>query len=91
MAMASITVRLYASLREAAGRENVEVDADSVESALDRLSSECPGLSAELARARASPEMIVVLVDGRTVRRESWSTRLHDGAEVALFPPVSGG
>lgn len=89
--MASVTVHLYASLREAAGLDKVEVDADTVESALERLSAECPGLSGELARARASPDMIVVLVDGRTVRRDSWSTRLNDGAEIALFPPVSGG
>lgn len=89
--MAAVTVRLYADLREAAGREVVRVTADTVDAVLDELSSSCPGLSRPLARARSSPDLIVVLVNGRTVRRDGWSAGLSDGDELALFPPVSGG
>jgi len=72
-----VTVRLFAGLRERAGRATVELD--GVERAGDvwpalGLGDEPPGLLYAVNREYANRD------------RE-----LHDGDEVALIPPVSGG
>ena len=90
--MAKVVVRLYASLREAAGIGECAVDARDVRSVFAELTRmRGSRLASELKSVEADPETIVVLVNGRTVRQEGWSTRLEDGDEVAMFPPVSGG
>lgn len=77
-------VRLFASLREAAGAGRVDSDAATVVELLAEL------------RARFGPEfsrrlsVAAVLVDGDPVARDS-DRELHDATEVALLPPVSGG
>jgi molybdopterin synthase catalytic subunit len=72
-----VTVRLFAGLRERAGRSRLELDdvasVDDVWPALD-LGDEPPGL--------------LYAVNKRYADRE---TALADGDEVALIPPVSGG
>jgi len=72
-----VTVRLFAGLRERAGRATVELEdvtrAGDVWAAL-ALGDEPPGLLYAVNREYAEP--------GR---------ELHDGDEVALIPPVSGG
>jgi MoaE-MoaD fusion protein len=72
-----VTVRLFAGLRERAGRATVELEdvtrAGDVWAALG-LGDEPPGLLYAVNREYAEPD------------RE-----LHDGDEVALIPPVSGG
>jgi len=72
-----VTVRLFAGLRERAGRATLELD--GVERARDvwpalGLGDEPPGLLYAVNREYANRD------------RE-----LHDGDEVALIPPVSGG
>ena len=81
-----IQVRYFASLREALGAgESVDMPADSTVAALrDALS------------ARGGPQA-QVLAQGRAVRTAlnqalcDESAALSDGAEVAFFPPVTGG
>lgn len=72
-----VTVRLFAGLRERAGRATVELEGVTrtadVWAALD-LGDEPPGLLYAVNREYAEP-----------------SRELHDGDEVALIPPVSGG
>jgi len=72
-----VTVRLFAGLRERAGRARVELDdvqrVGDVWPALG-LGDEPAGLLYALNREYAEP-----------------SVELHDGDEVALIPPVSGG
>lgn len=90
--MAEVVVRLYASLREAAGVGECAVDARDVRSVFAELARTRGGrLAAELSRIEVDPDRVVVLVNGRNVRQEGWSARLEDGDEVAMFPPVSGG
>ena len=76
--MAEVTVHLYASLREASGCGTVALRAETVASAFDELSRVCPGLESTLRKARSSPDLIVVLVNGRTVRMEDWSAPKRD-------------
>ncbi len=81
-----IQVRYFASLREALGSgETMEVARDTT---VDGLRIELMARGGEHAR---------LLARGRAVRQAvdqvmaADSAPLHDGAEVAFFPPVTGG
>jgi sulfur-carrier protein len=81
-----ITVRYFASLREALGAgETIDFEAGGTLGALR-----------DLLIARGEPHARV-LARGRAVRcalnREmaDEAALVHDGAEVAFFPPVTGG
>jgi molybdopterin synthase catalytic subunit/molybdopterin converting factor small subunit len=72
-----VTVRLFAGLRERAGRGRLELDdVDSVDAVWGRL-----GLGDE-------PPGLLYAVNREYVQR---GHALRDGDEVALIPPVSGG
>lgn len=80
-----ISVRLFATLRERAGRSALELDLPegaTVGDAIDVLRQE-PGLDEPLERIRVAA----------AVNREYASSgdRLASGDELALVPPVSGG
>ena len=81
-----IQVRYFASLREALGsHESVEVAAGTTLGGLrDQLIARGGEHARCLARGRAVRTALdqVVADDGAA---------LHDGAEVAFFPPVTGG
>jgi len=81
-----VQVRYFASLREALGSaESVEVAAGSTVAALrDALIARGGEHGRLLARGRAVRcALQQVMADETAV--------LHDGAEVAFFPPVTGG
>ena len=81
-----ITVRYFASVREAVGRgvEQVHTSAGSLAALRDELIARGPAYAEALARGR-SVRMALnqVMVDE--------SAALADGSEVAFFPPVTGG
>ena len=81
-----IDVRYFASLRESLGsRESVDLPDGATAGALrDRLIERGGRHAALLARGRA----VRCAVD-QAMSDEA--TVLHDGAEVAFFPPVTGG
>ncbi len=77
-------VRLFASAREAAGRRVDEFDARTLSEVLELMAGRYgTEFAAVLARSR-------VWVNGDEAA-EGASTELHDGDEVAVLPPVSGG
>jgi MoaD family protein len=82
-----VTLRLFAAAREAAGRGTDEYElaaAPTVGAVLDAAGAAYgPTFSAVLATAR-------VWVNGDDPADGS-ATRLADGDEVAVLPPVSGG
>jgi molybdopterin synthase sulfur carrier subunit len=82
----TLQVRYFASLREALGPgETVQVEASSTLGALrDQLIASSERHGKALARGRA-----VRCALNQTMCDES--TRLSNGAEVAFFPPVTGG
>jgi molybdopterin synthase sulfur carrier subunit len=81
-----ITVRYFASIREATGQgsEQLETAATSLAALRDELMARSPAHAASLARGKAVRLALnQVMVDE--------SAALSEGCEVAFFPPVTGG
>ena len=81
----TVTVRLFAVLRERAGRDSVEIelpDDATVADAFERLAAE-PGLG----------ELVARLPLRMAVNREyvGGDARISPGDELAVIPPISGG
>ena len=77
-----VRVRLFASLREAAGASEVEAAGKTVGEVADALSSRYGEKFAAVAAVSS------FVVNGERAAR---STPVADGDEVALLPPMSGG
>lgn len=77
-----VTVRLFASAREAAGTGRMELRARTLAEALERLVEDAPApLAAVLAGCQ-------VWINGEP---SGPGAALAEGDEVAVLPPVSGG
>lgn len=81
-----LTLRFFASIREAIGQgsEPCTTTARDVAALRDALIGRGEPYAAALARGRS----VRIAVDQQMCDE---STALHDGAEVAFFPPVTGG
>jgi molybdopterin synthase sulfur carrier subunit len=84
--MKTVTVRYFASLREAlgTGSEPVATDAPTLAALRDQLIARGDTYAEILARGKA-----VRMALDQVMSDES--AALADGAEVAFFPPVTGG
>jgi MoaD family protein len=91
--MARVTVHLFATLREAAGAAQLELDAENLARLIEELRRIHGGRLRELlSEFPADSERFVVLVNGQNVAGQNpVGVRLRDRDEVSLFPPVSGG
>lgn len=81
-----LSVRYFASIREGLGlgQEAVQTEATTVGALRDELLARGGAYAELLARGRA----VRVAVDQQM---QDEGAALHDGAEVAFFPPVTGG
>ncbi|WP_326538949.1 molybdopterin converting factor subunit 1 [Pseudorhodoferax sp.] len=81
-----LSVRYFASIREGLGlgQEAVQTEAATVGALRDELLARGGAYAELLARGRA----VRVAVDQQM---QDESAALHEGAEVAFFPPVTGG
>jgi molybdopterin converting factor small subunit len=77
----SVTVRLYAGIREAAGQSELNVEGRTVAEVRDSLAAALPEVADRLAYCRYA-------LDDTFVAEE---TAVPDGASVDVIPPVSGG
>ena len=82
--MATVSLRLFAAAREAAGCSSTEIEAHTVGEVL------------EISRDRFGPEFTAVLAGSRVwvdgdEPTDGDDTSVTDGCEVAILPPVSGG
>ena len=89
-------VRLYASLREAAGERDIEVavpDGATIRDLLSRLVELRPVLADRLLdRDRNIPPSVNVFVNGRDIRDLSGlDTPVTPDDEVTILPPAAGG
>jgi molybdopterin converting factor subunit 1 len=79
--MNQITVRLFASMKDAAGVDAIQVRASSVAEVARELSTRFPAAQRLLERSRFAVNQQFASAD----------IKLNDGDEVAVLPPVSGG
>jgi sulfur-carrier protein len=81
-----VTVKYFASIREALGRgsETVVTTAESLAALRDELVARGGAYDQSLARGKA-----VRVALNQVMSHESAS--LSDGCEIAFFPPVTGG
>jgi len=91
--MARVTVKMFATVREAARTPECVAEADTVSDLIETLRLRFGReFSKAVDEAGRDPDRLVVLVNGENagIARRGCIT-LRDGDEVALFPPVSGG
>lgn len=84
--------RLFADLREQAGTDTVELQANvmTVQAALDELLSQHEELEARVLDEDGNvQDHINILVNGESI--SDLDTQINADDELALFPPVSGG
>ncbi|NMD41952.1 MAG: MoaD/ThiS family protein [Firmicutes bacterium] len=81
-----IEVKLFASLRTAAGEKRYYSEASTVKELLREASKR---YGDEFA---AKLKIATILVNGKNIAHLRWKrTRLKDGDIVSLFPPLAGG
>tara|TARA_Y100001970_G_scaffold227517_1_gene281518 strand:+ start:422 stop:667 length:246 start_codon:yes stop_codon:yes gene_type:complete len=77
-----VTLRLFASIREIAGTNQLEIDAKTVGQAIElAIETFGPDFAAALPTCR-------IWVNGNPVNEDD---KVSDGDEIAILPPVSGG
>jgi sulfur-carrier protein len=81
-----LTVKYFASIREALGRGSETVDTAAV--SLDQLRDELVARGGAYAQSLARGKAVRVALD-QVMSDES--AALIEGCEVAFFPPVTGG
>ncbi|MBU0686154.1 MAG: MoaD family protein [Thermoplasmatota archaeon] len=91
--MARISVKMFATVREAAGTSECALEADDLTDMVSKLRRSLgPALSKIFDQLDSDPEGLVILVNGFNVDRRNLTTvKFRDGDDVAIFPPVSGG
>jgi len=90
--MAEVTVRMFATVREAAGVSECTVEANDIADLLVRLSARFGRRLSSALGQKEGQDRIVILHNGKNIGRQATqSVKLNDGDEVAIFPPVSGG
>ncbi|GHA07037.1 molybdopterin synthase sulfur carrier subunit [Arenicella chitinivorans] len=82
-----IKVRLFAHLRELAGTDTLEIPIGVMRTTGDLLDGLTPYAPSALIEA-LDDQSAMISVDQRYA---GWEAPLHDGAEVGILPPVSGG
>jgi molybdopterin converting factor subunit 1 len=79
-----VTVKLFAILRERAGVDELSLDVSTGTKAADALDRLCESHG----EIRAMLSRCAIAINRQYVDREAV---LHDGDELAVIPPVSGG
>jgi len=95
--MPTVTVRIFATLRELLGRKTLDMDApvEDIEGLIRFIADRFqPSFKDALIDPKACQirKGFSILVNGRDIEfLEGLRTKLKDGDTIALFPPVGGG
>ncbi|MDQ2090807.1 MoaD/ThiS family protein [Marimonas arenosa] len=79
-----VTVRLWGSLGDLAGKTEVEIPATTLRELLQGLEETYPALKPQLERG------VSVSIDGK-IYNDSWSTPIREDSEVVLLNRLVGG
>lgn len=89
----SMKVSFHATIRDAAGVSDIEIDATSIRNLLVTLQSRFGDrLAKMLVKDDKLREDVVILVNGQNIAHTGGiDTPLRSNDDVAIFPPISGG
>lgn len=93
--LARVLVKFFATVREATGVKNIEMDADTIRELLDSL-QETFGVRFTQTVINTDTgnlkQFFSCMVNGKRIELlDGYDTKLVDNDAVALFPPVGGG
>ena len=83
-----VTVKYFASIRESAGTECEVMELDPMPITVDALRAMLCERGPNMGEALSTDRVVRTAVN---MELRSGSYLLHDGCEVAFFPPVTGG
>ncbi len=89
--MPRVIVRMYATVREIAGKSEIKVEANNLEDLLHKLSEMFGEAFVRLSKRGDMDEGIVILLNGRNLSPSDADVRFGQNDEICIFPPVSGG
>ena len=80
-----VEVKLWGALSASVGGNGtVDIDASNIRELFQKLAEQYPGVAPHLKQG------IAVSIDG-VLYRDSWSTKLPEGADIFLLPRIVGG
>lgn len=89
-----LKVRLFANFREAAKSKEVEVNVkgNTVKDVVSSLIRDYPQLEPLIFADHEIKPYVNILLNGKSVKDQGGiASRVKEGDDIALFPPVSGG
>ena len=88
-------MKFFATVREATGVKNIELDADNIREVLDSLQMTFGDRFTQTVIDPSTGKLkqfFSCMVNGKRIELlDGYDTKLEDNDAVALFPPVGGG
>ena len=90
--MPQIKVRFFANFREFTKTSELGIEGDTVGEILETICNKFPGLDRILfSNGKLQPYVNIFLNGENVPGPDGLDKSLHQGDEIAIFPPVSGG
>lgn len=89
-----LKVKLFANFREVTKNKEVEVSpkGDKVTDVISALIHDYPKLEPLMLNGKEIKPYVNILLNGKSVRgHDGFESRVKEGDDIAVFPPVSGG
>ncbi|MFW6041344.1 MAG: ubiquitin-like small modifier protein 1 [Thermoplasmatota archaeon] len=91
----TVKVKLFATLRESVGTNEIELSATDVKDLLNKLESKYKALKGKFFKDQDRKKLkdnIIIIKKGRNIiYLEGLETELEDNDEISIFPSVGGG